>query len=66
MAQMEAYIGPLFENGVTFVIDFQKVVCEQASVKEMRIEKVPTQSWLGCKCPRGIYISAFFNLNKKI
>ena len=32
MAQMKAYTipmkkRPLFENGVTFVIDFQKVVC---------------------------------------
>ena len=25
---------PLFENGVTFVIDFQKVVCEATSVRK--------------------------------
>ena len=34
MAQMKAYTipmknGALFEKGVTFVIDFQKVVCAQ-------------------------------------
>ena len=41
-------IGPLFENGVTFVIDFQKVVCVWRHFSKCKIQSVKA----ACKmCP---------------